>query len=100
MILHAIFDTLYGWWGVAGITVIFCVALGYFVPSLRLSMIAIAGAAIWLASAFTKGWAAAKADDQRKTEEAIQKARAEYDQIDARPDTTDDVANRLRGGNF
>ncbi len=98
--IHAIFDTLYGWWGVAGIMVIVCVAVGYLVPSLRLSMIAVGGAAIWLASAFTKGWAAAKKDDKRRTDEAVAKARKEYDAIDARPDTPADVADRLRRGNF
>lgn len=98
--MHFIFDTLYGWWGVAGITVIACVAVGYSVPSLRLSMIAVGGAAIWLASAFTKGWAAAKRDDKRKTDEAVAKARKEYDAIDARPDTPADVAERLRRSTF
>ncbi len=98
--IHFIFETLYGWWGVAGITVIVCLVVGYFVPSLRLSMLAIGGAALWLATAFTKGWSAAKADDRRKTEEAVQQARKEYAQIDARPDTPADVADRLRRGGF
>lgn len=98
--IEFIFNTLWGWWGVAGVTVLVCVAVGYFVPSLRLSMIAVGGAAIWLASAFTKGWRAAKADDRRRTENAVNAARKEYDQIDARPDTPADVADRLRRGGF
>lgn len=98
--IHFIFDTLYGWWGVAGITVLVCVAVGYFIPSLRLSMIAVGGAAIWLASAFTKGWAAAKRDDRAKTEAAIKKVNEDYDHIETRPDSPDTVADRLRRGNF
>lgn len=98
--MHVIFDTLYGWWGVAGITVIICALVAYFIPSLRLSMIAVGGAALWLASAFTRGWAAAKKDDRRRTDEAVAKARKEYDAIDSRPDTPADVAERLRRGTF
>ncbi len=43
---HFIFETLWGWWGVAGITVIVCIVVGYFVPSLRIAMLAVAGAAV------------------------------------------------------
>ncbi len=98
--LHFIFETLWGWWGVAGIAVVVCAAVAYFIPSLRQSMLAIAGSAIWLASAFTKGWAAAKKDEKRKTDAAVAKARKEYDAIDARRDTPADVAERLRRGTF
>lgn len=98
--IHFIFETLYGWWGVAGITVVVCLVLGYFFPSLRVILLAVAGVAISFATAFTKGWTARGRMERTRQDEAVQQARKEYDQIDARPDTPADVADRLRRGGF
>ena len=98
--MHFIFDTIYGWWGVAGITVIACVVVGYFVPSLRLAMLAVAGAAVSMATAFSKGYRArGKLEAQRK-EQAVKKAKDDYAKIDSRKDTPDTVSGRFRDGTF
>lgn len=98
--LHFIFETLWGWWGVAGITVIVCVVVGYFVPSLRLAMLAVAGAALSMATAFTKGYNARGKLETKRKEAAVKKAKEDYAKIDARPDTPADVSKRLRDGSF
>ena len=95
-----IFETLWGWWGVAGAVVIGCAIIGYFVPSLRLTMLAIGGAFIAGASIYTKGNRDRAALEARRKEEAVAKAREKYDEIDKRPDTPSGASKRLRDGNF
>lgn len=52
---HFLFDSIWGWIGTAGIAVIICAIIGYFVPSLRLLMLEIAGGIIAAAAIYAKG---------------------------------------------
>jgi hypothetical protein len=95
-----IFSTLWGWWGVAGLTVVICVIVGYLVPSLRLHALGVAGVVLTSASLVTKGARDEAAREKRRREAAVKKAQEDYAKIDARPDTPDDVAKRMRDGSF
>jgi hypothetical protein len=95
-----IFGTLWGWWGVAGLTVIGCIVVGYFIPSVRMWAIGVAGVVLSGAAIYTKGNRDRAALEAKRKEEAVAKARKEYDEIDNRPDTPDDVARRLREHGF
>ena len=98
--LHFIFETLWGWWGVAGIAVVVCAAVAYFIPSLRLAMLAVVGVVLSSASIYTKGNRDRAKLEARRKEEAVKNARAKYDKIDQRKDTPETVARRLRDGSF
>ena len=95
-----IWNTIFGWIGVAGLIVIGCIVVGYFIPSLRLSMLAVGGAAIAVASAFTKGYTARGKLEAKRKEEAVRRAQKEYADINSRPDTPRDAVKRMRDGGF
>lgn len=95
-----IFGTVWGWVGTAGVVVIVCVVVGYFIPAWRGIVIAIGGIAVSAASIYTKATRDRAALEKRRRDEAVAKARDEYDKIDARPDTPADVARRLREHGF
>jgi len=97
---HFIFETLWGWWGVAGLVVVGCVVVGYFIPSLRLAALAVGGVFISGATIFSKGYAARAKLEAARKEEAVRKAREDYDKIDKRNDTPDTVSKRLGDGTF
>ena len=97
---HFMFETLWGWWGVAGVAVIVCGILAYVFPQFRIIALAIAGVFVSAASIYTKGNRDRAALEARRKEEAVQKARKKYDEIDARPDTPADLADRLRRNGF
>lgn len=97
---HFIFETLWGWWGVAGVVVIACGVVAYLIPQFRIYALAVAGVFISAATIYTKGNRdRAKLENKRK-EEAVAKARKDYADIEARPDTPDTVSKRLRDGSF
>ena len=98
--IEFIFNTLWGWWGVAGITVIACIIVGYFFPSLRLQALAVAGVVISAASLVAKGARMNAELEKKRREEAVRKARKEYEAIDNRHDTAGDAVKRLRDGSF
>lgn len=98
--LHAMFSSLAGWLGTAGIVVVICGVVAWFVPPLR--RIAIEIAAVFIASAtlYAKGNRDRARLEAARKEEAVQKAQKDYAQIDARPDSPDTVADKLRDGRF
>lgn len=98
--MEFIFGTVWGWIGTAGIAVLICAAVGYFLPQTRLTMLAIAGVFISAASIYTKGSRDRARLEGRRKEEAVAKARKEYADIDARADTPNDVVKRMRDGGF
>ena len=82
------------------ISIIACGAVAWFIPPLRRLAIE-AGILIATAAAiFTRGYLAAKREDRAKQEKAVEKAKQEFDKIDARPDTDSTVDKRLRDGSF
>lgn len=98
--LHFIFDTVFGWIGVAGLVVIGCIAVGYFIPGFRLIAIEIAGVVISAATIYTKGSRDRAALEQKRKDEAVRKAQKDYAEINARPDNPDTVSKRFRDGSF
>ncbi len=97
---HFLFETLWGWWGVAGVVVIVCGLLAYIFPQFRIWAIAVAGVFVSAATIYTKGNRDRAALEARRKEEAVRNARGKYDKIDSRNDTPDDVARRLRDHGF
>lgn len=95
-----IFGSLWGWIGTAGVIVAVCFAVAWLIPQSRPYAIAIAVVAVSLATAYTKGNRDRSRLEARRKEEAVQKAQKDYAEIDARPDTSDDVVKRLRDGSF
>lgn len=75
--IHFLFDNIWGWVGTAGIVVIICAAIGYFVPSLRLLMLEIGGGILAATAIYAKGnrdeankWNQAVKDDVAKGQQA------------------------------
>lgn len=97
---HFIFDTLWGWWGVAGVAVAVCIGLSILFPSMRLPLLSAMGVVLTAASLVTKGARDEAAREKRRKDAAVKKATEDYAKIDARPDTPDDVAKRMRDGSF
>ena len=98
--MQAIFDSLWGWIGIAGVIVICCGVVAWFVPPLRNLAVAIGGVAIAAASIYSKGSRDRAALEKRRREEAIAKAQEKYKEIDKRPDSIEDVKRRLKDGTF
>lgn len=99
-IVETFFSSMLGWLGVTGVVVLICGVVAWFVPPLRAPALAIAGVMISLATIYSKGNRDRAALEARRKEEAVRKAKVEYDAIDKRPDTPDDVSRRLRDGSF
>lgn len=97
---NVIFGSMWGWIGTAGVVVLICIVLGYFFPSFRVIGLAIAGVVISAASIYSKGSRDRAALEAKRRDEAVRKAQKDYADIDARPDTGDSVAKRLRDGTF
>lgn len=95
-----VFSTLWGWLGVAGVTVIICGAIAWFIPPLRRIALEVAGVVVAAATIYAKGSRDRANLEKRRKEEAVRKAREAYDEIDKRPDTPDTVSKRLRDGTF
>lgn len=95
-----IFSTVWGWIGTATLVALACLAIAWFIPPLRPYAVAIAGVFLAAATVYTKGSRDRAALEQKRKDEAVKKAREDYAKIDARNDTPDDVAKRLRDGNF
>lgn len=98
--MHAIFGTVWGWIGTAGIVCIACGAVAYFIPQFRIYALAVVGVVVSAATIYTKGNRdRAKLETKRK-EEAVRNARKKYDEIENRPDTPDTLADKLRRNGF
>lgn len=97
--LHLIFDTLWGWWGVAGVVLVVCGLIAWLIPQARIYAIAVAGTVITAASIFAKGYAARGKKEQEKRDAAVKKVGGEYDKIEARTDANR-ARDRLRDNSF
>lgn len=98
--MEFIFGTVWGWIGTAGLVVIGCAVVAYFIPQFRIHALAVAGVFISAATIYTKGTRDRARLEARRKEEAVQKARKQYDEIDTRPDSNESVAKRMRDGSF
>lgn len=98
--MHFIFDTAWGWIGTAGLVVVICLVVGYFIPQFRLYALAVIGVVVSAASIYAKGNRDRANLEKRQRDDAVTKARKEYYEIDARPDTPADLRDRLKRGGF
>lgn len=95
-----LFNSLWGWLGIAGITVVGAFAVAWFFPPFRSMALAVAASAAGAAAIYTKGNRDRAALEERRKEAAIAEAKEKYDEIDKRVDTPADVADRLRKHGF
>lgn len=98
--LDWLFSSLTGWLGIAGMIAVGCFAVAWFIPPLRNAAMAVAGVVLSAAAIYAKGNRDRAKLEQRRKDEAVRKARAEYDRIERRPDTPADVEKRLKDGTF
>ena len=75
--IHFLFDNIWGWIGTAGVVVLICAGIGYFVPGLRLLMLEIGGGILAATAIYAKGnrdeankWNQAIKDDVAKGQQA------------------------------
>lgn len=97
---HFLFSTVWGWLSITGIVVIVCGVVAWLIPSLRLTMLAVAGAVVTVTAAYTKGKRDQAALEQRRKEAAIAAVKARYDKIRKTPSTHADVEKSLKDGTF
>ena len=64
-----LFNSLWGWLGVGTLTILILAAIGYFIPSLRLLMLEIAGGILAATAIYAKG----NRDEAAKWNQAISK---------------------------
>lgn len=95
-----LFNSLWGWLGIAGVTVVCAFAVAWFVPPFRNMALAIAAGAAGAATIYAKGQRDRAALEERRKEAAIKEVTEKYDEIDKRVDTPSDVAERLRRHGF
>ncbi len=86
--------------GLAGLVVAGALAVAWFVPPFRRLALMIAGIAFSAATIYAKGAKDRANLENRRKEEAVRRAQEGFSKIDARPDTPDDAARRLRDGSF
>jgi hypothetical protein len=98
--LSFLWHSVWAWIGLGGITIVILGVVAWFIPGFRLIAIEIAGAILAATAIYTKGSRDEALANKKREEEAVKKAKADYDKIDARPDTPSDVDKRLRDGSF
>lgn len=94
------FDSIFGIFAVGGVGIATLIAIAWFIPPLRKLAIQIGIALIAGMAIYGKGVRDRAALEQKRKDEAVAKARADYEKIDARPDTDSTVADKLRHGSF
>ena len=99
-IIENVFSTLTGWLGVAGVIVVICGVIAWLFPPFRRIALIVAGVAVSFATIYAKGSRDRANLEARRKEEAVQKARKDYEKIDARPDSPDTVGKRMSDGSF
>lgn len=95
-----IFDHLWGWIGLTGVIVAGCVAVMIMFPRFRGVALTIASAALAATSIYAKGQSDRAAEEKRKRDAAVDRARADYQKIDDRPDSVKSTTDKLKKGRF
>ncbi len=95
-----LFNTVWGWLGIAGVIAVGCGLVAWFLPPFRRLAIEVAAVALSAAAIYAKATRDRANLEAKRKEEAVAKARKEYADIEARPDTPNDVSKRLRDGGF
>lgn len=91
---------LLGWLGLGGGVVAAALAVAWFVPPFRNIALAIAAAALAASGIYAKGNRDRAELERKRRDEAVDKARIDYAEIDSRADGPDAVDKRLRDGDF
>lgn len=94
------FDYVYGWYGIVGIIIVACIAVGLVFPQFRVYAAMVGAGALTFAGVFAQGRRTEAERQRRLREQAVKKAQADYNEIEKRPDTPADVEKRLRRGDF
>lgn len=97
--LHFIFNTFWGWCGVAGLVIAICAGLAYLFPTLRLYLLGVVGVVVTAASLVTKGARDERARAKARNDAAVKKVGEKYDEIEKRADPNR-ARDRLRDGSF
>lgn len=95
-----IFDYIWGWYGIAGVALVICAVLAFLFPQFRLWIAAVAAGIFGVMAVYNKGQRDRAKLEQKRKDEAVAKAQADYDKIERRPDKPSDVEKRLRRGDF
>lgn len=90
----------WAWLGLGGISIIGLFVVAWFIPGFRLTAIEIIGGILAAGAIYAKGASDEKRKETARKEEAVKTANEDYAKIDARPDTADDVVNKLRRNGF
>ena len=94
------FSPLVGWSLAGGGVIAAAAAVAWFFPPFRKYAIAAGLVALGLIGVYRKGYKDSSARENKRKEEAVRKARKDYEEIDARPDDAGSAAKRLRDGDF
>ena len=88
------------WVGMSTLIVIGCLAVAWFIPPLRRLAVEAAVVVGSAALLYAKGSADRASEERKKSDAAVKRNQEQFNKIDARPDTDDDVDKRLRDGSF
>lgn len=95
-----IVNYIFGWYGLAGLLIAGCVIVAVLIPQFRIYALLGIPAVLAFLGAYNKGQRDRAALEQRRKDEAVRKAQADYDRIERRPDKPSDVQKRMRDGTF
>lgn len=88
------------WLGIGGLAIVGLAVAAWFIPGFRVLALEIGGGILAAGALMAKGAHDEKLRNETRKDEAVEKAKADYAKIDARPDTPDTTAGRLRDGSF
>lgn len=88
------------WLGIGGFAIVGLAVAAWLIPGFRMLALKIGGGILAAGALMAKGAHDQKLREEKRKEEAVGKAKADYAKIDARPDTADTVVDRLRRNDF
>jgi len=92
---------MFGWFDFTTLGIVAAaIGIAWFIPPLRRYAIAAGALAVVVFTIYRKGKADQAALERKRRDEAVRRAKEQYDEIDRRPDTVDDVVKRLRNNGF
>lgn len=95
-----LFHSTSGWLSVAAVIIAICGVIAWFVPLFRRIAVEIIVLVAGASAIYLKGVADRSKREKELKDAAVKRNQEKFDQIDARPDTSDDVDKRLRDGSF
>lgn len=93
-------DYLWGWYGIVGVVIVACIAVGLIFPQFRVYAAAVGAGALAVAGVYAKGQRDRAEIERRRKEQAVAKRQKDDAEIERRPDKPSDVEKRMRRGDF